>query len=374
MEIQAIEETRLENDERLADALDDIAAAKDIDSLAQFAKAYLGLYLNIESSVPPDGRVRMLASQPLADAVFSGFQASLLLENQPQPSNIGESVVADRPINLGYVLLAGLDRLADASMQDLLGLPQATLKSGLCFHFASLASHQHEWARVLIHTRPEIASTALSDFWQGMVGSGTDYLPGLNQIFGNQKIEPLIAEIVLPLIRSWNQCKDQVLRDLLYSALRSADLQQLLQIAEEKLIASPMVGGVRRVYWLATASMIAPKNYIDALVHYIDRSREKALRLLDFLSHALSILAERDIRVQPEILGKFLLVIASKFPPQGDLTGPLDDTSQKVLALFQYLGRDSSQEARQALEDLRAVRVMRVCDDVIDYTEKLQRQ
>jgi hypothetical protein len=207
-----------------------------------------------------------------------------------------------------------------------------------------------------------------------MVGSGTDYLPGLNQVIGNEKVEPTIAEIVLPLIRTWSRCKDQVLRDLLYSAMRSADLQQLMQITVEKLSAAPAIGGNRRVYWLATASLLEPQSYIDALVHYIDRSREKALRLLDFLSQALSILGQRDIQVHPENLGKFLLVIAAKFPPQGDLTAPMDDTSQKVLALFQYLGRDSSDAAKQALKDLRAVRVMRVCDDVIDYTEQLQQQ
>jgi hypothetical protein len=324
--------------------------------------------------VPPDGRVRLLASQPLAEAVFAGFHACLTLPDQPEPAQIGQSVVAEKPLNRGYVLLAGLNRLAESSMQDLLDLPDATLQAGLCFHFARLSTHQHEWSKVLLQTRPEIASPALSAFWQGMVGSGTDYLPGLNQIIGKEKIEPLIAEIILPLLRSWTECKDQVLRDLLYSALRSTNPERLMQIVEEKLSASPMIGGNRRVYWLATASLLAPQGYIDALVHYIDRSREKALRLLDFLAQALNILADRDIRIAPEILGKFLLVIAAKFPPQGDLTGPLDDTSQKVLSLFQYLGKDSSQEARQALEDLRAVRVMRICDDVIEYTEQMQRQ
>jgi len=371
MDVNALNKTRLENDTRLADSLPAIASAIDRESLSQFAKAYLGQYLNIDSSVAPAERVRLLASEALANAVFEGFAASLQWDEMASPADIGEAATAENDLQEDVIILAALDYLGDTSISDLLDLDESVLQTGLCFHFAHITAHRHEWVNVLLRTRPDIAMPALSQFWQGMVGSGTDFLPGLHQFVSREKIEPMAAEIILPLIRSWGNCKDKVLRELLCTALAAADLDELMSVCADKLSGTPLEGN-RRVYWLATASCMNSMNYIDALVHYVDRSREKALRLLDYLTLAMPILASRGVRIAPEVMGKFLLVIAAKFPPQGDLTAPLDDTSQKVLTLFEYLGEDVSEEAGQVLETLRTVRVMRICDAVIDYTEALQ--
>ena len=69
--------TRSENDETLLSQIDSIKTAENIQVLIPFAKAYLGMFYVIDKELPEKEKVKLLANDELAEAIFCGFISSL---------------------------------------------------------------------------------------------------------------------------------------------------------------------------------------------------------------------------------------------------------------------------------------------------------
>jgi hypothetical protein len=190
-------------------------------------------------------------------------------------------------------------------------------------------------------------------------------------VLDDPAMRPILCRVVLSLLRGWTGCGRGELRRLLLAGLAHADRGALLETCREAVGRGEVSDVVMRVYWLATAFLLAPAEFESGLSLYVARSSERALRLLDFAVAAARPASGEPVVLSPQILGPLLRLIGPKFPPQGDFDSALDEIDQKVVWLFDTLGRDGSEAAARALGGLRRIRVMRSCGRVLDRAEAL---
>jgi hypothetical protein len=352
------EKIRTENDTKMLADLPAIRRGERLDALISFAKAYLGMFAITDDCHDPASRVHMLANDELARAVLEGIAAALHAD-YPSPEQIGESIMKEQPYASGYVVLAGLEQLVKRDPQAFTDIPDRLLKAGLCFHYANPCAQPPRWLNQLLDERIDLVSEALLEMWLGMINLGTDYLPGYNQLYVDKAYRPLVAVTVLPLLQAWQDCRDKTMRELLHLALRFADRRQLLDLAEQQLQAEESMSVKRRVYWRATAFMLANDRHAQELSDYVGRSKERALRLLDFVYAAMQPGEGAQVELEPMALARLIRMIAPKFTPRQDAHGTLDEIERKVVWLFNTFEKQQGRATQDAMHWLQGVRVMR---------------
>lgn len=365
------DEARARADDKLGGRIAAIAAGRAPEVLDPFAKAYLGLFLEIDDALPRDDRVRLLASEPLAEALLSGFEALLQRDDLPDPARIGQRLARGERYPLGYPVLAGVERRLARDPGSLLDLPPATLASALCFHFANTASHRHPWVATLLTERPDLCADALTRFWDPLREHTKEFLPGLRDVLRTEGADALRGQLVPTLLEHWPASGHGVQRELLLTALRTLDHDLLLALARRRL-AQGDADVKRRVYWLATAYLLAPREFAQPLLEYASRWREKTLPLLDFTCAVLGQERESGMAVAPATLAHLLRIIAPTFRRNAPATGGLDAVAGQVLSLFERLAADASDEAAAAVAGLRRVRVMGMYADVLADVQRRQ--
>lgn len=368
------EQARQRATEKLAVQIEDIRAGRAPQALEPFAKAYLGFFLEIDEHLEPGERVNLLADEPLASAIREGFVAVLQRDDLPTAQQIGARFARGERLSLGYVVLAGVDSVARNRPQALLLLPPRTLAAALCFYHVNTPSHRFPWGAQLLTECPEICADALQSLWNELLPTVSDHLPGLRPVLRLPGAQRLRRALVLPLLEHWTQCKQTVLRELLLVALRCADHAALLNLARQRLAYLDEAEVKKWVYWLTCAYMLAPGEFSRTLAEYAGRWREKTLPLLDFSVAVLQQEHDSALHIGAGDIAHLLRIVAPTFRRNSPLTGGLDAASSEVMALFDRLARDSSDEAIGAVRQLQQVRVMRKYADVLDEVATRQRQ
>lgn len=363
------EVTRLDNDRNLLPKLESIRSGKDIDSLERFAKAYLGMYLDIDNNIPPSDRIVILANTALAGAIRQGFEAVLNQDRFPDEIHIADAMIDAQPIAIGYILLAALDMYADEPCYAISKLSPATVRTAICFHFAAKTELQDKWFAQILQQRQDDVAHALASFWQQLIRRDGSHLPGLYQIISHDQFDAISRRVLPPVLASLQHCRKGVLRDLLYAALRVCEQHTLARISETALQSWNRADPGRFILWLATAFLLQPSAYAMPLAEYCGHSKEKILPLLDFSVLVLRGGGQQRLPLAAEAYAQLLRIIAAKFAPQLDRYGNLSDITQKVMYLFYRLS--TATEAAAAIHGLGKVRVMKLYKNVLAFVSDL---
>ncbi|MBI1423670.1 MAG: hypothetical protein GC149_09425 [Gammaproteobacteria bacterium] len=364
-DFQQHEVTRIDNDRNLLPKLDAIRAGEDIESLERFAKAYLGMYLDIDNNIPPQERIVILANPALAGAIQTGFAAVLTQARFPDEIQIADAMMNEQPLAVGYILLAALDLFAEDPEYAVTTLPANTVRSAICFHYAAKTEIQDKWFTQILEQRQDDVAQALTAFWHQLILRDCDHLPGLYRIISDPHYDDISRRVVLPVLASLQQCRKGVLRDLLHAALRICDHDELLRISEAALEQWNRADPSRYILWLATAFLLQPQHYAMHLADYCGHSKEKLLPLLDFSVLALQGDRQDRLALTAQTCAQLLRVIAVKFAPQLDRYGNLSDITQKVMYLFYRLAIATDADA--AVHGLAQVRVMKLYKDILAF-------
>lgn len=368
------EVTRLENDRNLLPKLADIRSGHDTESLERFAKAYLGMFLDIDNNIPPHDRICILANETLAEGVLQGFEAVLKQTSFPDEVSIANAMVDERPFAIGYILLAALDLFANDARYAIDRLPATTLRAAICFHYAAKTELQDKWFVEVLQQRQDDVAEALSAFWQQLITRDSDHLPGLYQIISHPQYDAISQRVLLPILASLRHCRKKVLRDILHAALRVTDYADLLPICEQSLTTWSSADPSRYILWLATAFLLEPEKYDMVLADYCGRSKEKILPLLDFSVMVLLTDDQQRLPLHGDTYAHLLRIIAAKFTPQLDRYGNLCDNTQKVMYLFYRLAMASDDDAAAAIKRLGLVRVMKLYKEILQFITDLHTQ
>jgi hypothetical protein len=362
-------EVRTRNDETLLPEISAVRAGESVHALEQFARAYLGMFMNIEVELSPIERVGMLANAELADAVLQGFIAVATRVPLPDAEEIAVARARGSEHPLNFIALAGMDLLAEQDMSAALALPEDRLQSLLSFYFASTAELENSWYPKLVEQRPDSVAGALSIYWGVLIDRGAAYLPGLLPLLQEQRAAPIMSTLSLTLLQRWKQCRLKLLVELLNVGFRYAETGRLRQLVEKMLADQDGVNVKKTLLWMTSAYLLAPAQHEQQLIDYCQASKEKILPLLDFVFRVLQPGPGNPVQPAAHTLAVLLRIIGPKFPPKLVGGEPDDSISQKVLWLFHELGQQSAEEAHAEIAWLRSARVMRRCEAVLEELE-----
>jgi hypothetical protein len=368
------EGTRVENDRNLLPKLAEIRNGHNKESLERFAKAYLGMFLDIDNNIPPHDRICILANETLAQGVLQGFEAILVQGEFPDEAAIADAMMDERPITIGYILLAALDLFGDDPRYSVKHLPATTIRAAICFHFAAKTELHDRWFIQVLQQRPNEVADAISPFWRQLLARDCDHLPGLYQFISHPQYDEISRRIILPVLADLKHCRKRTLRDLLHAALRVCDHTELLTICENALSHWNRADPSRYILWLATTFLLQPGKYDMLLADYCGRSKEKILPLLDFTVMVLLTDDQQRLPLHADTYTLLLRIIAAKFTPQLDRYGDLCDNTQKVMYLFYRLAMARDADTAAAIKRLGLVRVMKLYKHILAFVTELQAQ
>lgn len=366
--------TRAENDRNLLGKLAQIKNGTDIEALERFAKGYLGMFLDLDNTIPPKQRISVLANPELAQAIEQGFETILSAGQFPGPEDIANSMLDDKPFAVGYILLSALDLFSEEPRYQVAQLSDDTIIAAVCFHYAYKTELTDRWLRAVLHKRHQQVAQAFAAFWQQLTKRNTDHLPGLYEIISHQQHDAISRQVVLPVLQTWKTCRKKTLRDVLHAALRVADHQELLHICREALDEWNAAEPARYILWLATAFLLAPGKYDMVLSDYTGRSKEKVLPLLDFTVMVLLTDNQQRLTLSADAYTHLIRIIAAKMTPQYDSYNNLCDNTQKVMYLFYRLAGCQDEDTLAAIKRLGMVRVMKLYQPILEFVTEIHGQ
>lgn len=366
--------TRQENDATLFNRLDAIRDGRDLAVLEPFARAYLGLFYDIDSRVPAAARIDLLANPALAAAIKQGLISLLHRPDLPNPDDIARAMLKHETPAMAYAVLAGISLQAALHSDAVYALPEAGLKSAVCLHHAISTFHEDNWYEPLLIQKPQLAAEALLSMWRVLLDEKQNFLPGLRPVLKEPSLAPLFRRVAAPLLKSWRHCRHGVLLQILGQALRVVDRQVLLDTARTVLSDRGDMTQRNQVYWHATAFLLAPEEHGQAMINFMGQEKTKLLPLLDFVIAQLE--AESGKPVSLSAMGYACLIrcLAQKFTPQVDLHDNLGEITSKVLWLFYRLACFSSAEGGEALLWLQRIRVLKLYSDIFVAVANYQAQ
>lgn len=347
----------------IIDHIDEVRTGKHVGALNLLAKAFFGLFADIDRDLEPRERIASITSAECAQAGLNGFIAALNQHpDAPTAAMVAEKSAKSRRYDFGYVILAGLDLLFQKSMKDFFAHPDEILASGLACHFAMSWDEDREWVKSLIRQRPNFAASVLDLFWRAHLTHKSQHLPRLYTLSRDTDMAEIGRRVTLPLLQDFPSCNEGDLKDLLLAALMFADRVALSELAREVLNKPGGVKGSRRVLWYGVAYLLNPKEYGQRLRVYIGGDLGKVGVLLPFLN---SIWSERGASKFSDIAistyGELISICGRVIHPEERKDSEEDDQdwnvhreySQSIRGMIDRLASDTSNEALEVLKKLR---------------------
>jgi len=358
------EQTRAVTHEKLEGHLDDLGCGRDIKSLVSFAKAYLGMYLDLEKNIEPDERVKLLADEDVVENIWLGFSFLLNSKHDITLKIIAQAYVEDTRLDIGYILLAALDReiRVRGSVPE---LDDELMSIMICFYYINRNELGNLWIGQCAETHAPLFANTMIEFWQAMEAMGSNKKPGFREILYKPEYNLILQSLTLPVMRAFAHLNKYFLRSLLLSAFRYAPMDELLAVSCDHIENEKNMPVVNQVYWLSTAYLLMPDKYESILFNYVGRTREKALPMLNYIEAVLSQEGKQRFDLTASMLASLLHMIAPKFRPVRDKFGNLDDNAQKIIWLFDLLRKDKSIAAQHAISDLKKIRVMKLYSEYL---------
>lgn len=367
--------TRRENDEKLLPVIASVRDGSAQDALVSFAKAYLGMFYVIDNNYSAEEKVRLIANDELADAVFAGFVASLAADVVPGVKDIGEQYAAKKEFTTGYVILAGIDLYLKNDIHAIKKLPENIRAAAICFHYTNKNSVKNIWFDYLLDNDADATAQVHKQFWLAMLDSGAQFLPGIDLLLNENRNTHICKVCILPVLQHWVHCKKKNLFKLLMIAFQYSDKDEYLSVIETVIKKDQFKSEASRVYWYAMAFILAPEKHAALLSGYVGRVKLKVLPLLDFTTQVIDFCHDNNQTVSDEMVASLLRLVAPIFPPQqhvyGEL-GYLDINSRNVMKLFYHLACSKNSEAGNVVKNLRKARVMKIYAGVLDSVTDMQ--
>lgn len=362
------ERARFENQPLLENRLGELRDGTALDLLEPFAKAYLGMFYDIDNNIPPRDRLYLLVDEASVVPIVEGLIAALQQNVFSTPETIANALAREDQISQGYVALAGFD-LYLKQAGEISQLSTETIKSVICFHHANSTYHHDDWLTGILKLSSDTAAEAYSEFWRALHAQGHTLLPGLQMILKDRELVSVCRKVILVAASLLRNKRPKELAKILVVALKNNASNELYETCCEVLQHPENMGVRQQVYWHAAAFILEPAQQTSKLSSYVGQEKIKLLPLLDFIHLVLN---ENEERLSGEAIGELIRMIAPKFTAQTDNYGNLSDITLKVAWLFYLLGTRTTLPVMQLTKKLRRVRVLKIYNEVFDEVENLQ--
>ena len=362
------ERARFENKPLLENRLGELGDGTALDIIEPFAKAYLGMFYDIDNNISPKDRLYLLVEEEYVEPIIKGLIAALQQNEFSTPETIADALVRGEQISQGYVALAGFDLYLKQG-GEISQISSETIKSVICFHHANSTYHLDDWLKGLLNLSSDEAAEAYSEFWRALHAKGHMLLPGLQMILKDEELVSVCSKVILVAVSLLRNKRPKELAKILVVALNINASDELYETCCEVIQHSENIGVRQQVYWQAAAFILEPARQASQLSLFVGQEKIKLLPLLDFIHLVLN---ENEERLSGEAIGELIRMIAPKFTAQTDNYGNLSDITLKVAWLFYLLGTRTTLPVMQITKKLRRVRVLKIYNEVFDEVESLQ--
>ena len=356
-----LEQTRSDTHEKLIHRLSDLEEGRDIKSLSSFAKAYLGMYLDLDKQISPDQRVEQLADRDVLGSIWKGFEVVLTQHQLPDPAEIGSVYAQDERLAIGYIALAAIDRKIRAHSCNIVEQDEEILRALICLHYTDQNELENPWIITLAQQRPELFANTMMDYWLAIQAHGCTRFPGFRQVIQDPDYYTVLVTLLIPVLTHFTHLDKKQFQKLLLTAFSERQTltdKKLAALCSESLQKETDISVSNYACWLCAAYLLEPEKYDQRMFDYMGRTREKALPVLNFLVSVMEQDKQNQLHITSMMMARLLHMIAPKFHPIKDRFGCFDENVEKVVWLFSWLNQQDDIEA--ALGYLRSVRVMRI--------------
>ncbi len=364
--------TRKQNDELLLSRLGEIRSGQALDVLEPFAKAYLGLFYDIDNQIPPRERLDLLANSEIAHAVEQGFIAALSAMPSISATKFVVAMQTDEPMGEGYIALAGMDRLNYGDGVEPEQLPNSSVKTAIWAHYANNTFHEDSWLAGIYQRRPELAAEALLELWHACIERDVLLLPGFSDVYKGDPYQEIIRNTAIPLLSIWKTLRATDLARIFRAALNFCDHSKLSDSVNAALPHLQQYSIRHQVYWVSTAFLLNPDAKGQNFIQFMGQEKIKLLPMMDYVTN---ILRDDDClheKFSASGYASLVRCLGQKFTPQEDRYNNLSDITLKVLWFFYKLASFRDSSAKTALDSLRKIRVLKLYTEVFDYMGAIQ--
>lgn len=346
MKNRELDEIRARNSARLAPVLDQVRAG-DSGLLVHCAKAYLGLFLNIDSSLSPHERLACFVDSDLLPAIYEGFANAVKNPGFPQAADFSQPHTERESC---WVILAAMELgLEKEGEYYFTCLSPAVRKAALCFVMTLEQVDRPSWPIFYArHYQSEIEQ-ALIESWNGKAVAESDYLPGMDWYFDHiSKPDPVL---VYWLAENWRHIHYGNTYHLLCLVVEFVQSGQWNELADKALKRTLPIKVM--MLWSGLALLSNPEDNAARLQELCGFNKEKIVPLLDFCASVMQFIPDPVRRGR--VSAALIRIAGPKFPPF-DVTDP-------IVAKLQYaqdlLAQCPLDERKKLIQKLLSVRVLR---------------
>lgn len=292
-------------------------------------------------------------AEELVRAAYDGLCGVLHRQDLPGAAEIIRPQCESRVHPLAMPFLAALKEREESGTTTIDDLTEDLWRLALAFHVRMPSENRRpRWYRRLIDQSPDLVESVLVLVAQTDLRRGREHSIAISELAYDSDHRGLARRASLTLLRGFPvRCHARQLPNLirlLWSALETANPQELLKLIEKKLAGKSMTVATR-VHWLAAGLVAAPDTYSERLEDFVDGKELRAWQLAVFFED------RRPDNLPPAVLEVLVRHLGRAFARYEVKDGPVDPKQEvhwELQFLIQRLSESTTPEARDALRRL----------------------
>ncbi|WP_157648482.1 NACHT domain-containing protein [Thiobacillus denitrificans] len=335
------------------------SGAARVDLMHQLAGVWMGLYIDTRGETPTDrfdsycdnGNEMLSISE-------AGFRHCPERDDLPTVKEIIGLALKQKEHFIRRPCLVGMELRWRDGEAEIDKLPEETLRRMFAFQLTDGTGNTPEWFIHIVQQRPALAAEVLGLYAGTTLKAGKDFVDSIYPLAHDAEYRD-VAILAAPRLLETFPVRARTgqlhyLENLLKAAMRYTP-EQLPALIEKKLSMKGM-DVAQKVYWLATAMLLDPKQYEAALWRHIGKSEVRANHLAGFLGDRDGGMRD-DYTLSVSTTGKLI----ERLVPHAVIERPtggaytVSDAMRRgdhIRALINRLGVLATPEAKQEIDRL----------------------
>jgi predicted NACHT family NTPase len=260
--------------ERFEQAADKIRSGEHLGWLDFLAKIYFGIFSDLDSTQTPQQRLASIIGEPNVPAAMEGLCAVLNRNDLPQLADVAALAAEHQHYDWWYAIIAAMDERF-AVINDLAQFSDELLSAAIAFSLTSPVFEErdqvtglwkHAWKIAALARRPELVRDAYAAVARAKLAKGDQHTDGLDELMTDAALAPYRGAVALEFLRDFPNANIYRLNDMLDGVLATPDAHAaFLALAAPVVAGTVLVDPPQRDRWLATAYLLAPLQFEQAL-------------------------------------------------------------------------------------------------------------
>jgi predicted NACHT family NTPase len=341
-----------------------IRTGRHLGWLTHIARIYFGLYNDTDDNLSPRDRISAFLGDERLTAALEGLIATIAREDVPTFDAVMSLATDHQHYDWWYALTAGLIERC-ATGQGLSGLSDDFLNGMLAFDITNPVTEHRDgtehwwnqpWRNALVEARPELVRDAYLSVVRLRLSRNDQFICGLHELLTEAAFEPYRVDLTLELLADYPNADPYRLEDLLTAAAKLPAAHDRLLTLARTLLAGTTLSERQRDLWLATAYVLAPAEFENAVTQRVGVRKQFIFDLRDKVGFARM---GQPSQALPVPMAEFLVVLSGNVYPDtrhpssgwgGDTNAW--DASEWIRTLVNMVSAAPSKAATEALERL----------------------